>query len=104
MERLAMFGARSQLLIVATALVLLAGMSQPRASVAQGRSGKRAGEPAIASASPGILYVDDSVPQSGDGSSWTTAYRFLQDALAFAAQPANGVTEIRVAQGLYKPD
>ncbi len=47
-----------------------------------------------------VLYVDDNAPLGGDGLRWSTAYRFLQDALANAA----GVTEIRVAQGAYKPD
>ncbi len=52
----------------------------------------------------GVLFVDDDAPDKGDGQSWDTAYRFLQDALVFASDPANGVTEIRVAQGAYKPD
>ncbi|MHC4414440.1 MAG: right-handed parallel beta-helix repeat-containing protein [Planctomycetota bacterium] len=47
-----------------------------------------------------ILYVDDDADPGGDGLSWDTAYRFLQDALAYAG----GVTEIRVAQGTYLPD
>ncbi len=50
------------------------------------------------------LFVDDDAPAAGDGLTWETAYRFLQDALAFASEPANGVTEIRVGQGVYKPD
>jgi predicted outer membrane repeat protein len=36
--------------------------------------------------------------------SWGTAYRFLQDALMYAADPGHGVNEIRVAQGVYTPD
>ena len=51
-----------------------------------------------------ILYVDDDAPAGGDGLSWDTAYRFLQDALFFASDPGNGVTEIRVGQGTYAPD
>ena len=47
-----------------------------------------------------ILYVDDDADPGGDGSSWGMAYEFLQDALA----NAGGVSEIRVAQGTYKPD
>ena len=47
-----------------------------------------------------ILYVDDDAPLGGDGLSWDTAYRFLQDALATASDS----TEIRVAQGAYQPD
>jgi predicted outer membrane repeat protein/parallel beta-helix repeat protein len=48
------------------------------------------------------LYVDDDGPVGGDGQSWSTCCRFLQDALLLAA--ALPVTEIRVAQGTYVPD
>jgi len=47
-----------------------------------------------------ILYVDANAPFGGDGKSWATAFRHLQDAL-FNAIP---LTEIRIAQGIYKPD
>jgi hypothetical protein len=50
-----------------------------------------------------VLHVDDDAPPGGDGLSWATAFHYLQDGLA-AAQPGSGVTEVRVAQGLYKPD
>ncbi len=50
----------------------------------------------------GILRVDDDAPPGGDGLTWDTAYRFLQDALANAS--GGGISEIRVAQGTYKPD
>ena len=46
------------------------------------------------------LYVDDDAPLGGDGTSWATAFKYLQDALALAAAG----DEIRVAQGVYKPD
>ncbi|MHC4740757.1 MAG: right-handed parallel beta-helix repeat-containing protein, partial [Planctomycetota bacterium] len=46
-----------------------------------------------------VLYVDADAPPDGDGSSWATAFRHLQDAL-FNASPG---TEIRVAEGVYKP-
>ena len=49
------------------------------------------------------IYVDDDAPAAGDGTSWATAYRYLQDALTDAAAAEKPV-EIRVAQGLYKPD
>ncbi len=49
-----------------------------------------------------VVHVDDDAPPGGDGASWDTAYRFLQDGLTSAAK--GGVTEIRVAQGIYKPD
>ncbi len=55
------------------------------------------GSPATAGT---VLYVDDDADPGGDGSSWRMAYEFLQDALA----NAKGVSEIRVAQGTYKPD
>ncbi len=47
-----------------------------------------------------ILHVDDDAPLVGNGLSWDTAYRFLQDALANAVAG----DEIRVAQGTYTPD
>ena len=56
-----------------------------------------------------VIYVDEDAPASpiedrtggaNDGSSWENAYRFLQDALAAASDG----DEIRVAQGVYKPD
>ena len=46
-----------------------------------------------------VLYVDDIAPPGGDGSSWETAFMFLQDALAVP-----GPAEIRIAQGTYQPD
>jgi len=51
-----------------------------------------------------VLYVDDDAPSGGDGLSWDTAYRFLQDALQDAAGGRGQIHEIRVAQGLYRPD
>jgi hypothetical protein len=51
-----------------------------------------------------VLYVDDDAGLNGDGSSWGTAYRFLQDALANANDSGGVVTTIHVAQGTYKPD
>jgi hypothetical protein len=58
-----------------------------------------AGGPVVRAA----LYVDAGAAGTGDGSSWQNAYPGLQDALAAAATAAQPV-EIRVAQGLYKPD
>jgi len=46
-----------------------------------------------------VLYVDDDADPGGDGQSWETAFRFLQDAL-----PPGAADEIHVAQGLYLPD
>ena len=50
----------------------------------------------------GTLFVDDDAPPGGDGITWDTAYRFLQDALTDAS--GGGISEVRVAQGVYKPD
>jgi hypothetical protein len=49
------------------------------------------------------IYVDDDAPPGGDGSSWQSAYKYLQDAVT-AAATAEKPVEIRVAQGIYKPD
>lgn len=48
-------------------------------------------------------YVDDNAPDAnGDGTSWENAFKYLQDALNNPALQSGD--EIRVAQGLYKPD
>jgi len=49
---------------------------------------------------PLLIYVDDDAPLGGNGTSWATAFRYLQDALAMAVSS----DEIRVAGGVYKPD
>ena len=58
------------------------------------------------------IYVDDDAPVpsvedrnggANDGSSWENAYVYLQDALA-DANDSDKPVEIRVAQGVYKPD
>ena len=49
------------------------------------------------------LYVDDDAAGANDGSSWMDAYMYLQDALA-DADSAEKPVEIRVAQGIYKPN
>jgi len=50
-----------------------------------------------------IIYVDDDATGANDGSSWQNAYIYLQDALA-DANSSDKPIEIRVAQGIYKPD
>jgi len=50
-----------------------------------------------------VIYVDDDAAGANDGTSWTDAYKYLQDALA-DANSAEKPVEIRVAQGIYKPD
>jgi hypothetical protein len=47
-----------------------------------------------------IIFVDDDVAPGGDGTSWNTGYKHLQDALAAAHRG----DEIRVAGGIYAPD
>jgi parallel beta-helix repeat protein len=47
-----------------------------------------------------IIYVDAEAPPANTGSSWANAYWCLQDALA----DAQSGDEIRVSQGIYKPD
>jgi hypothetical protein len=49
------------------------------------------------------IYVDDDANGLNDGSSWVNAYKYLQDALSDANSSPKPV-EIRVAQGVYKPD
>jgi predicted outer membrane repeat protein len=49
------------------------------------------------------IYVDSSAAGANDGSSWTNAYHYLQEALA-DANDADKPVEIRVARGVYRPD
>ncbi len=49
-----------------------------------------------------VFYVDDDADLGGDGSSWETAYKYLQDALYDSA--LTGGDTIRVAAGTYTPD
>jgi len=48
-----------------------------------------------------VIYVDAGRPTGGDGQAWSTAYKYLQDALY---KPAISGDEIWVAQGTYRPD
>jgi hypothetical protein len=50
-----------------------------------------------------IVYVDADANGANDGSSWASAYNYLQNALADADSHPD-VNEIRVGQGIYKPD
>jgi parallel beta-helix repeat protein len=50
-----------------------------------------------------IIYVDKDATGCNNGTSWNNAYIDLQDALTNAANCSPGVTEIRVAEGTYKP-
>jgi len=52
---------------------------------------------------PKIIFVDASAYGANDGTTWADAYPYLQDALADADASEKPV-EIRVAQGIYRPD
>jgi hypothetical protein len=51
-------------------------------------------------ASAKVIYVDGDASFGGNGQNWATSYRYLQDALAVAVSG----DEIKVAEGIYKPD
>jgi len=55
---------------------------------------------AVPAACAGTIHVDDDAPPGGDGLTWNSAFTDLQDALDAAT---NG-TQIRVAEGIYRPD
>ncbi len=50
-----------------------------------------------------VLYVDDDAPLHGDGLTWGTAFKYLQDALSVASADPT-FTEIRVGSGTYQAD
>jgi len=58
--------------------------------------------PPIPLEGPAVWYVDDDAPDTGTGTSWEDAFKYLQDALTDTRiLPGE---EIWVAQGTYKPD
>src|SRR5690349_614255 len=59
---------------------------------------------AVGAASGSVLRVDASAPPGGDGLTWNSALQHVRDAVSLAAIPGNGVTEIRIAGGVYRPD
>ncbi len=48
-----------------------------------------------------IIYVDANASVGGNGQTWRTVYKYLQDALY---KTPTGGDEIWVAEGTYKPD
>ena len=50
-----------------------------------------------------VVFVDDDASTGGDGSSFSTPYKFLQDALE-AARNDVSVLAIHMAIGSYRPD
>jgi hypothetical protein len=50
-----------------------------------------------------VIYVDAAATGTADGSSWSDAFTTLQDGLAAASSLAPPV-EVRIAQGVYRPD
>ncbi len=57
-----------------------------------------------AGASAKVIYVDDDAAPGGDGSSWQTAHKYLQDALVAAQMSLDYPREVRLAGGVYRPD
>lgn len=51
-----------------------------------------------------VVYVDANATGNHDGSTWSDAFNYLQDALAYARQYPEVAREIRAAQGTYRPD
>ncbi|MBA7602614.1 hypothetical protein ES703_09710 [subsurface metagenome] len=51
-----------------------------------------------------VLFVDANANGANDGTSWSDAFNQLQDAIPLAAGAPRAVDEIRVAEGIYRPD
>ncbi len=97
MEKQSTYPSILLVLVVGTTLLCSAALA---AAARQNWSayGQSGGSPAT-----GIIYVDGRSTGTNDGSSWVDAYVYLQDALADAGTAEKPI-EIRVAQGIYKPD
>jgi hypothetical protein len=54
----------------------------------------------VSTAGAKIIYVDADAPTGGDGQTWETAYKYLQDGLGASVSG----DQIWVADGIYKPD
>lgn len=59
--------------------------------------------PSVA-APTGVRFVSACAGAGGDGLTWSTAFCHLQDALAAAAISQGAITQLWVAQGVYRPD
>ena len=51
-----------------------------------------------------VLFVDADANGANDGTGWADAFNHLQDAILLATDAPRAVAEIRVADGIYKPD
>ncbi len=58
----------------------------------------------LPSAPPSRIFVRANAPLGGNGASWGTAFRDLQDGIGTAVRARGAVTEVWVAAGTYKPD
>ncbi|MDX2200829.1 MAG: M12 family metallo-peptidase [Phycisphaerae bacterium] len=58
----------------------------------------------LPSAPPSRIFVRANAPLGGNGASWGTAFRDLQDGIGTAVRSRGAVTEVWVAAGTYKPD
>jgi hypothetical protein len=85
--------------IVVTLGTGLVSMTGHRNCLMLGEPGYTLEAVAVEAAAGKMFYVDVDAPAGGDGSSWAAAFKYLQDALF----NASAGTEIRVAQGIYKP-
>ena len=77
----------------------------PKAAIQENLQGAQDGWFAVIppSEAPSTLYVDDDASGKNNGRSWVDAFNSLQDALC-AAKSILDVNEVRVAQGIYRPD
>lgn len=50
-----------------------------------------------------IIYVDKDAAEGGDGSSWSSAYKYLNDALDYVDN-RSGSFDLWIAEGTYYPD
>jgi predicted outer membrane repeat protein len=82
---------------------LAVGAAGDEIRVAQGTYRPDADTPTAATDPNHVVFVDANATGANDGSSWKHAHHFLQDALA-DANSVSGPVEIRVAQGVYRPD